>query len=424
MLNLWTQIFNMNTIRSIFLTWLFIHAAQCLLLAQDKRLISGSIIDAATKQPLPFAGISFKKQPVSAIANEDGKFSLSIPAEVTADTLMVKHLGYKVYFIDLPSIKNPFIIQLEPVVTQLSEIVITPKPPTYYIKMAMSKVNEHYANTPFQTEAYYREKITENKDVLKFNECVFRSYYPVTADTAKGQHQLLLYRQPENIREMKFMAKERKEREEKTYKKKPAHVQKRTGTDFVFRLGGPQSMLFYGAINQKNDDYLDSAKFNEYSYSFAKSTTYNSKELMVIDFKSKGKIGHLKKEGKIYIDLATNAVFKITGSGDFVIPIAYRSLMFLYGVSVPEISFKGEKEYVLINNRWYPARIQVYLKIKAANRHLFGTNEHADFEIERNFKVYQFKDQDISPVAPSKRYRHRSDINRRYTMIPVSRGRK
>src|SRR5436190_15044891 len=97
-------------IKDIFLILFFILGLQCLLLAQDKRLISGTVVDANTKMALPYAGVSIKKPFISAIANGAGQFSISLPGEELNDTLIVKYLGYKVYFIPLSSIKNPLFI--------------------------------------------------------------------------------------------------------------------------------------------------------------------------------------------------------------------------------------------------------------------------------------------------------------------------
>jgi hypothetical protein len=132
--------------------------------------------------------------------------------------------------------------------------------------------------------------------------------------------------------------------------------------------------------------------------------------MIVIDFKSKGKVGYLKKQGKIFIDPATDAIFRIEGSGDFIIPLAYRPLLFLYGFSAQELSFTGEKEYQEINGRWYPKKFYINFKISATKRRLFGTNEHADYNIEQRFNVLQFKDSGISPIAPSKKFNPEKEI--------------
>jgi len=65
---------------------------------------------------------------------------------------------------------------------------------------------------------------------------------------------------------------------------------------------------------------LDSLQFKDYKYSFAKSSSYNSNELMVIDFETRGKVNHVRESGKIYIDLNSQAIVKIECKGDFIIP--------------------------------------------------------------------------------------------------------
>jgi hypothetical protein len=395
--------FFMKTVKNVLLTFFFIITLPCLVKAQEQKSISGRVIDAANKDPLPNASISLKNKPVGTIADEEGKFTLYIPVEAPSDTLFISYLGYKNYFIGLQSIKGPMIIEMKSAITELSEVEVRPWPPTYYIKMAMRQIRENYPKEPFQTEAFYLEKVTENNSLLKNNECVFKTYFPNFLDSLKNQHQLLLYRQPGKIEEMKFMEEERKEQEEKEFKKHP-NEKKLTGTDFIFRLGGPGTILYFSRISKRNDDFLDSTKFNHFNYSFSESSVYKGKEYMEIDFKSKGKVGYLKKEGKIYIDPATNAIFRIEGSGDFVIPVAYRPLLFLYGFSAHELSFRGEKEYQQINGKWYPKYLHVNFKIDVTKKRWFSPNEHSVFLIEQMYSVHKFSIQNISPIDPGKRF--------------------
>jgi hypothetical protein len=399
----------MKIIKGVFLTLLFINAATCLLQAQEKKTISGRVIDANTKELLPNASISLKNKPHGTIADAEGKFIFTIPQNAFTDTLVISYLGYKNYLIYLPSVKTPLTIEMEEVITDLKEVLVLPLPPTYYINLAMRLTRQNYPKDPFQTEAYYREKITENSSLLKFNECIFKTYFPNFLDSIKNQHQLLLYRHPAKVEEMKFMAEERKEQEEKEFKKHP-NEKKLTGTDFIFRLGGPGTILYFCKINKRYDDFLDSTKFKHYHYSFAKSSSYNGKDYLVIDFKSKGKVGYLKKEGKIFIDQASNAIFRIEGSGDFVIPVAYRPLLFLFGFSAQELSFKGEKEYQFINGQWYPKNLRVNFIMNVTKKRWFAANEHSNFAIEQIFTVHKFSNKGIAPVEPSKRFDRDKDM--------------
>src|SRR5690606_13127700 len=146
--------------------------------AQNKKLIRGTILDASNNDPIQFASVSLKKQLIGTVSNEEGKFDFYIPEELVDDSLLISFFGYKQKSIALSDIKSALDIKLKPSSFQLEEVVIRPMPPEYYIRAAMRKVKLNYANDPFETIAYYREKVLENKQLIALNEGVFKTYYP------------------------------------------------------------------------------------------------------------------------------------------------------------------------------------------------------------------------------------------------------
>jgi CarboxypepD_reg-like domain len=201
--------------RKTFLSLILLSLCVYPLLAQNKRLISGSVVNALNKEPLPFATVALKKLMIGIVTNEEGRFDLYIPEGSDQDTLYISYFGYKHTYIKVNSIQGSVNIALEPSAVELKEVVVRPLAAYYYILMAMRKVKQNYPKDPFETEAYYREKIIENKNLIKSDEGIFKTYYPNYLDTIKTQNQLLLLRSTDNSKDIAFMKEERKKAEEK-----------------------------------------------------------------------------------------------------------------------------------------------------------------------------------------------------------------
>lgn len=365
----------------------------------QQKMISGNIIDAGNHEPMAFVTIALKKQLIGTISNESGSFDLFIPVEVTDDTLIISSLGYKTVSFNINTIKSPLSVLLYSNVVDVKEIRIRPLPPTYYINLAMSKIKVNYPDKPFETEAYYREKILENKNLVDYNEAIFKSYYPNYQDTAsRNQHQLLLYNQPEERRKIEFM----KERQEKKNKKNGEH--NKDSLSFGKIGGGPESILKLDIVRDK-ESFLDSTTFKYFEYSFAPSTTYEDKELMVIEFKSRRTLDHIKMDGKVYIDVESNAIVKIEYVGRFIVPILIQPILFLYGFDVDDPLISKKLAYQHVGNKWYPKNIQVNVTAYLTKKHWFKPNEHSYFELEGIFTTNKLKTDNILPIPATKRFK-------------------
>jgi hypothetical protein len=394
----------MNHLKTGFLLMLLFAAMMNKLSAQVINTISGIVFDAATKEPLPYATVFLKERSAGSMTDESGSFNLIVPQKISDDTLVVSSLGYKTYFTAFIYTGAPLLIGLQASVSELNEITVRPESPEYYIRRAMRNLPYIRSGAPYQTIGYYHEKILENKNVLRYDEGVFKSYNPPFRDTVRRQYQLLLYRNPQAIQQMQLMSKERKKSEEKENKKAVReHKETRTGIDFIFMSGGPQVMLRYVSINKRADDYLDSTQFKHFNYSFASSPGADP-ELMIIDFSSKGVVDHVKKSGRIYIHLTTNAILKIEGQGNFVVPALLRPLMFVYGFSTQDLSFSGVKEYQMIGGKWHFKNASVNVHLSLTKKHVFSANEHADYLGEQSFTVLKLWDKNISQIPAPKRY--------------------
>ena len=87
-----------------------------------ERTIKGKVMDKKTGEPLPGATIMIKGTRVGTATDIDGKFQMTIAADVNA--LEISFVGYKTITIPV-SQKNDYIIMLETVTSEMDEVVVT-----------------------------------------------------------------------------------------------------------------------------------------------------------------------------------------------------------------------------------------------------------------------------------------------------------
>jgi hypothetical protein len=126
--------------------------------------LTGRVIDAKTKKPLPFASIS---TPTSfTIADLEGAFLLS--GVLFTDSVSVSYMGYQSQKIFLKKEKR-LLIQLNPIPKQLSEVSIGKNPAIGLIKKVLARKNDNNPEiklSSFDFKGYNKLIITANPDSI------------------------------------------------------------------------------------------------------------------------------------------------------------------------------------------------------------------------------------------------------------------
>ena len=112
------------------------------------QLIHGRIVDRITKEPLSFASIKIGYRGV--ISSNDGSFTITIREidQQKKNQLKISFIGYKTQEINLKSIKDNLIIEMESMENQLDEVKIT-NGAEEIIKKAIRNFKINYANKPY-----------------------------------------------------------------------------------------------------------------------------------------------------------------------------------------------------------------------------------------------------------------------------------
>lgn len=416
---------------------------------QTTRHISGRITDSETGNPLPFASISIKNHYLGTISNEDGYFDFSYPEKLEKDTLQVSFLGYEIFTTKLSKIKKDVEIELIAKTVVLDEINVSPLTPQDYIKRAVIYAKDNFAAEPYQLIGYYNEDFAENNNFVHKKEAVFKSYCRGFDDTLKNQHQLLLYRKFDDMKDLQFMKKwiEKKEKkakrkeekkkrkgkttEEKTEVTKPdnskSDEEKSAGKDendegvtISFSsdtqdmdglpFGGPETVLAFDIVKQK-ESFMDTLEMKKFRYEFGDLSYYEGRKIQEIKIRSKRKVDHMRARGNVFIDIENFAIVKFEFNGEFVIPLWVRPILFSFGLKVVKPVFEEKIVYNNINGKYYPKNIHWDLSAKLTKRYIFSKNEHADISIGQVYVVNKIKVEDVIEIPEEKRFDHKKKMS-------------
>ncbi len=97
-------------------------------LSMAQTTLSGKVLDAATKEPIPFASVGIKGKNIGTVCNENGIFEIQLKDFNTTDSLKISSIGYLAQSFNLSKVKdfNNETIYLKPNDVLLNELVIKP----------------------------------------------------------------------------------------------------------------------------------------------------------------------------------------------------------------------------------------------------------------------------------------------------------
>ena len=140
--------------------------------------VTGKIIDGSTQKPISFADIILEKAGIGTVSNDDGTFTLNVPAGFQDDSVKITHIGYGVYmntFSGLQRLQKP--IGLEIVPKLLDEVVIRPLNGVEIVKKAFGKLSETYSRVPYGMKAFFRGSVEVDNKVIELVEALMNIKY-------------------------------------------------------------------------------------------------------------------------------------------------------------------------------------------------------------------------------------------------------
>jgi hypothetical protein len=118
-----------------------------------QQLLEGTIVDKETQKPVPFASIGLVGSSKGTSSNLNGQFSISVSEPFS---LKVTCIGYESLLVN--SIAEMTLVELKPIVTQLTAIVILDKAinARRVLKKAFANIDKNYNSNPFLQKFFYR----------------------------------------------------------------------------------------------------------------------------------------------------------------------------------------------------------------------------------------------------------------------------
>ena len=277
------------------------------------QLIHGRIIDQITKEPLSFASIKLGYR--GAISSNDGSFKISIREidQQKNNKLKISFIGYRTQEINLKSINDNLIIEMELMENQLDAVEIT-NGAEEIIKKAIRNFKINYADKPYAIYGIQSEELEDqNKNQIYHLTADLKSIMPKFSSEDKIKIEL-------NNLDLK-------------------ESKKADSSNFVIWGATGRAIEFFDfSINSYS--ILDSTKFKRFRF-IVEESVYENRPIYKISFSPK-KNRENSYESYLIIDKATFAIITLQ-----IEAINSNSLWAILHQSKWQINYKE------FNKKWY-----------------------------------------------------------------------
>ncbi len=306
--------------------------------AQNQITVSGMIIDAVDKKPLPYVNIFLYGENIGNMSNRDGYFNFKCPNTFLNDTLVISHIGYRPYSKKLCELLDNFnMIELNQEPIKLAEVVVLPVTGLDIIQEVTSKLPDNYNDQAFMMTGFYRELIREKQDLHKYAEGVISIYRKM------GNKDLIKLVKGRSRKNLKAFA-----------------VHKNADPS----LGGPINCFYRDVTNYKRE-FFDEDYFKYYDYSIEAITRVNNKPVYVISFNKKPDSRKGRYQGKLYIDRDSKAIIKVEfGYNEYGLkksqpdPVQRTLAKLFVGLTFETAESNTIVNYIENNGQWYLKSVQ------------------------------------------------------------------
>jgi hypothetical protein len=378
-----------------FLLWSCCVAA----FAQNDMLLQGSVRDQLTGEPLPFVSIGLRQGHRGTIATETGEFQLQVPTAALKDTLQFSYMGYGLVRMPVASMKGRTVqITMRKESILLAEAIAKPLLPEDYVRLAVKRIPENYANTPAMATGYYYELTTENSTFLKFEEAVTATYVPGIMDTLKGHSTVLHARAAKDVETMKFMQSRNARKKKKAEKRGKEFEPLIESDDLVGGTSGPSAILGSDPVRER-PEFLNPKEFKHFRFKLESIVAYAGRKLMVISFDQRKKIDHHTAKGKLYIDVDSYAFVAVEYEGKVVIPALLKPVIAMAGLGISNPTFTIRVHYREHGGLWHVASAHQDIDIRLSTTEMFRKNDRSAFHIEQAFVVTELETDNVQPIA-------------------------
>ena len=324
-------------------------------------MVTGSIRETGSGNPLPFTTIGIYKKGVGTISNYDGNFSLKITPACLDDSITISCLGFKSRLIPVnQAVDNNYVIELERDYIPIPEVIIRTRDPLELILGIRRHIPENYGATPVILTAFYRESISKRNKLQLYSEAVIEIYKSAYVRTLKtDQLSVFKSRKMENIDNSDTLL-----------------IKLQAGLDACLTLDGIKNRF----------DFINMANVNDYSYRITDIVNIDNEAAYVIEFEQVDEIVDLPLfKGSIFINTDNygvhSAEFEV--NPDYIDKLANSYVQKnAKGYTVKPRRIKYKVDYRYVNNRFYLNHVRGDLEFYARKkRKFFGSTYYVSFEM-------------------------------------------
>lgn len=257
--------------------------------AQHFISIEGQVRDAESEGPVAYSHITVKDSGLGTVANEDGQFIFKIAGTRLADSIQVSAIGFesRSFLIEDIQEQSDLLINLKPETKVLDEVLITPIDPEDLIRELAMNIPKNYGIESSRLTGFYRETVKINDEYYSYLEGVIGAYKTgYDNDNAKS----------DQVKIIKGRRRQNKIIQDST--RRPPTIN-----------SGPHTINTYDLVKRRSN-FIHEKKSNLYEYELTEISTYNGKDIYVIDFKAKKPSKRTMAFGKLYIDIDSKVLLR------------------------------------------------------------------------------------------------------------------
>jgi hypothetical protein len=324
--------------------------------------LRGRVLGGDSNQPLVNASVTTDLINISTITNQEGYFSIRVPASSRNSKLIIRHIGYSNRDIPIATlIESPNNhITLIPSPIELGELQVVSGDGSQLVKDALYKIPQNYSSTPNMMIAFYRESIKKGSRYISLVETVLDVYKASYRSYNNDQARIYIGRKATDI----------------------------TPRDTVL-------LKFQGGISDalmldiaKNPEIVFGTDASEYSYQIEGLINFNNKPHYKISFYPLSSIEDILFRGNIYLEYESLSIARM----EFNMNVENRkdAAKIFIRRKPSKMRVDVEKaqyiiDYIENNGKWYfnYSATDVEFKVRWTNRFfgLFSTNYIISSEI-------------------------------------------
>ncbi len=149
----------------------------------QQEFLRGRLLDAQSREPVPFATVRVKGYALGVISNSDGGFQIPQKYKDLGGFLVISCMGYETREIPLAafSTNQISIIGLGPGVFRLSEAVVRAEKKKRLsaraiVRRAIAAISKNYPTNTFSTVGYYRDYQLRESNYVNLNEAILEVF--------------------------------------------------------------------------------------------------------------------------------------------------------------------------------------------------------------------------------------------------------